>query len=252
MKAGTWVLLRGLTREAGHWGAALPLLAERLAPAAVVAVDLPGAGARWREPSPASIAAITEDLRRRVLPLAAPRRILGLSMGGMVALDWASRHSGELAGVLLVNTSVRGFASLAERLRPGAWPGLLKVLCTRDVAVAESTILQLTSARPSDHGGVVSEWIALRRRHPVGRTQALRQLVAAARFRAPALRPGVPMRVLCGARDTLVDPRCSRALAAAWSVPLAEHPAAGHDLPLDAPAWLADQALALDRALAAL
>lgn len=251
MKAGTWVLLRGLTRGAGHWGAALPLLAERLAPATVVAVDLPGAGARWCEPSPTSIAAITEDLRRRVLPLAAPRRILGLSMGGMVALDWASRHPGDLAGVLLVNTSVRGFGAITERLRPCAWTALLKVLCTRDLAAAESAILQWTSARPADHDGVVSEWIALRRRHPVARAQALRQLVAAARFLTPAQRPAVPVRVLCGARDALVDPRCSRALAAAWSVPLAEHPAAGHDLPLDAPAWLAEQALALDRALAA-
>ena len=41
--------------------------------------------------------------------------------------------------------------------------------------------------------------------------------------------------------DRLVSPRCSQRLAAAWKVPLALHPSAGHDLPLDDPDWLLAQ-----------
>ena len=43
--ASTWVLLRGLTRESGHWGVLPALLAERLPHARVLTIDLPGAGA---------------------------------------------------------------------------------------------------------------------------------------------------------------------------------------------------------------
>lgn len=250
MSAGTWILLRGLTRETGHWGAFLPLLAARLAPAAVIAVDLPGAGARWREPAPLTITATTDALRRHVQPLARPWRLLGLSMGGMVATDWAARHPQDLAGVVLVNSSMRGFGVVARRLQPSAWPALLGAWAARDRLAAEIAILHLTSSRPRDHAALPAEWAALWQRHPIGRGQALRQLLAAARFQAPSVRPGQPMRILCSARDAVVDPRCSHVLAAAWSVPLAEHPTAGHDLPLDAPEWVADEAARLAGAAA--
>lgn len=242
---GTWILLRGWTRESGHWGAFQPLLAARLAPAAVVALDLPGAGPRWREASPTRIAAITDDMCRQAAGLAPPWYLLGLSMGGMVALDWARRHPGSLAGVLLVNSSLRGIGRFTERLRPTAWPGLARVLLARHRLAAEAQILRLTSARPADHAARVPEWAALWRQHPMSHRQALRQLLAAARFSAPPGPPRVPLRVLCSAGDGLVDPACSRRLAAAWQLPWAEHPHAGHDLPLDAPQWVADQAALL-------
>lgn len=251
MSAGSWLLLRGLTREVGHWGAFLPTLAQALAPATVVALDLPGAGARWRERSPARIAAITDDLRAQARVLPRPWRVLGLSLGGMVALDWAARHPQELAAALLVNTSLRPFGSVAERLRPAAWPALAGVLLGGPAPAAERTILALTSARAAAHAAVLPEWAELRRRHPVSRANALRQLLAAARFGAPAVPPSVPLWLLCGAGDALVDPACSHRLARAWSLPLHEHPGAGHDLPLDAPAWVAAQAAALGRASAA-
>jgi hypothetical protein len=47
--------------------------------------------------------------------------------------------------------------------------------------------------------------------------------------------------VLCSAADTLVDPDCSRRIAAALGASLAVHPSAGHDLPLDDGAWMAEQ-----------
>jgi len=49
------------------------------------------------------------------------------------------------------------------------------------------------------------------------------------------------MLVLASAHDALVDPYCSRRLAQAWALPIAEHPTAGHDLPLDDGAWVVRQ-----------
>ena len=65
-----------------------------------------------------------------------------------------------------------------------------------------------------------------------------RQLLAAACFRAPDRCP-VAALVLSSAGDRLVSPRCSRAIAEHWRLPHRVHPDAGHDLPLDAPDWVA-------------
>jgi pimeloyl-ACP methyl ester carboxylesterase len=106
----------------------------------------------------------------------------------------------------------------------------------------EATILRLTSARPHEHADAPAAWAAIRAARPVSASSALRQLLAAASYRAPRERPPVPLLLLCGAADRLVDPRCSKALARRWGTALATHPDAGHDLPLDEPAWVAAQA----------
>ena len=108
-------------------------------------------------------------------------------------------------------------------------------------AAREATILRLTSRLAGKRAAIVQAWSAWRREQPVATANALRQLWAAARYRAPAHRPAVPLLVLAGAGDELVDPCCSRRLAALWQTAFAEHPAAGHDVPLDDGAWVARQ-----------
>jgi pimeloyl-ACP methyl ester carboxylesterase len=88
---------------------------------------------------------------------------------------------------------------------------------------------------------VLPAWIAYRRDSPVARANAVRQLIAAARFRAPPAPPACPVLVLASAADRLVDVRCSRGLALAWRARYAEHPRAVHDLPLDDGPWVAQR-----------
>jgi pimeloyl-ACP methyl ester carboxylesterase len=159
----------------------------------------------------------------------------------MVALDWAARHPVELAAAVLVNTSLAGISPLHHRLRPAAWPALAALLMAGNALQRESTILRLTSARPQEHADAPAAWAGIRAARPVSARNALRQLLAAARYRAPRDKPPVPLLLLCGARDRLVDPRCSSALARHWGATLAVHPDAGHDLPLDDAAWVAAQ-----------
>mgnify|MGYP006213324299 FL=1 len=83
--------------------------------------------------------------------------------------------------------------------------------------------------------------MGVRRQRPVSGRNALRQLLAAARYRAPATAPQPPLLLLASRHDQLVASRCSQALAAAWNLPLVMHPFAGHDLPLDDPAWVVEQ-----------
>jgi pimeloyl-ACP methyl ester carboxylesterase len=80
---------------------------------------------------------------------------------------------------------------------------------------------------------------------------ALRQLWAASRFVAPLTTPTIPTLLLASTHDALVSVECSRAIAHQWKLQLAEHPTAGHDLPLDDAGWVIEQVLCWKTLLAA-
>ena len=238
----TWVLLRGLTREARHWGDFADVLRRAMPGARVVALDLPGCGRRRDRPAPARIGPIVQCVREdlRESGEAPPVHLLGLSLGAMVAIDWASRYPEEVAACVLVNTSTRAFSPFRERLRPRNYPLLAKLalpgLADRE---RESAILGLTSAGGDPGGTIVEAWTGYRRDCPTSGGNALRQLLAAMRYGGGREAPPVPTLVLASEGDRLVDPSCSRALAARWKAAIELHPSAGHDLPLDDGEWVA-------------
>jgi pimeloyl-ACP methyl ester carboxylesterase len=237
-----WVLLRGLTREAGHWGGFVEVLKARLGESQVLAIDLPGNGRLHREPSPTRVQHLLAHCRGqlRAMGAAPPYHLFAMSLGAMVAIEWADSHADELAGCVLVNTSLGGVSAPWQRLRPAALGTLLRLALGRaDDRAWEAAILRLTARCVADPQATLGAWLALRRERPVSRANALRQLLAAARYRAPARRPAVPMLLLASRLDALVDVCCSRTLAGRWQLVLAEHPSAGHDLPLDDPQWTA-------------
>jgi pimeloyl-ACP methyl ester carboxylesterase len=241
----TWVLLRGLTREARHWGGFAERLADRLHPTdEVVALDLPGNGSLHDLQSPPSIpgmaAACREELARRGLK--PPYVFVGMSLGGMVALHGAYVYADEVAGCVLINSSLRGHSAAWQRLRPANYTRLCRFfLPGLSPLERERRVLLMTSADPQRHAGVAEHWTAMATQQPVSRSNALRQLIAAARYRPPAKPPARPLLLLASAGDRLVSPSCSQRLAADWELPLRMHPTAGHDLTLDDPEWTAQQ-----------
>jgi pimeloyl-ACP methyl ester carboxylesterase len=246
----TWILLRGLTREARHWGA----LPDALRAAGVLAhddvlltPDLPGNGEQARVRSPRHVAGMVALLRDELARqhVRGPYCVLAMSLGGMVATDWAQRFPGEVSRLVLINTSMRPFSRAPQRLRRAAWPDLLRVMRQWQDADAnmaegiEATIHARTCNARDTLSADLAAWTAIRRSAPVSRANALRQLWAAAAFRAARTAPACPVLVLSSRGDRLVDPVCSLQLARAWQVPHVEHPAAGHDLPHDDAAWVA-------------
>lgn len=238
----TWVLLRGLTREARHWGGFADVLQRVMPEARVVVLDLPGCGVRRDRRSPARIEAIVRCLREDLRPSAGlqPLHLLGLSLGAMVAVEWMTRYPKEVSACVLVNASLRAFSPFYKRLSPRNYPLLARLalpgLSGRE---RESAILALTSNRGDPGGEIVRTWTGYRRDCPVSRSDAFRQLVAAARYGGGRSAPPVPTLVLAGEGDRLVDPDCSRTLALKWKAELQVHPTAGHDLPLDDGEWVA-------------
>lgn len=259
MHAPVWLLLRGLTRDQRHWGDFPRHLAEALPPGArVVCIDLPGNGVLNHLRSADRVEGLVEQAREQVRAhglSGQPVHLLAMSLGAMVAAAWADAHPDEVAAAVLVNTSLRPFSPFWQRLRPGAWGPLLACLLPGTGAERwERNILQLTSQlavhRP-DAAQRLQQWADWRRAYPVSRANALRQLRAAMAFRAPAAPPLVPLLLLNGAADALVHPACSQAVARAWQRPIVVHPAAGHDLPLDDPAWVVAEVVRWGQALEA-
>lgn len=248
-----WILLRGLTRESGHW----PHLPEHLRAAGiegdVAFADLPGAGRYVGDRAPLGMTATTDFVRARLAAAgpAPPYRLIALSLGAMVAVDWAQRFPEEIEALVLINTSMRRYSGPLERLRPAAWPAIARMAwrwsprSTEGSASAkrrnvEAIVHALTCVRTDTREADLTEWTALFERAPPTRTNALRQLCAAGRFRGAPLAPRCPTLVLASRGDALVHPACSANLAAAWGAAIVTHPWAGHDLAHDDPVWLAE------------
>ena len=237
----TWILLRGLTRESGHWGPFTGPLAAALPGCEVLALDLPGNGHLYQQASPTQVEDMVAHCRTALArrQITGPVHLLGMSLGAMVAVAWSAAYPMEVAAQVLINTSLRPFSPFYQRLRPGNYARLLRLaLPGATPEMWERSILRITSN--AAHPNLLPLWLALRQRHPVSRANALRQLLAAARFTAPS-RLATPTLLLASAQDQLVSVACSHALARQWQCPLQVHPAAGHDLPLDDGGWVVQQ-----------
>ncbi|MCX7167450.1 MAG: alpha/beta hydrolase [Rhodocyclales bacterium] len=239
-----WVLLRGLTRESRHWGRFPEHLGAALGDARVICLDLPGNGKLNGTASLPSVEAMADWCHAEIarLGIAPSVQVLAMSLGAMVAVAWAARHPHDIAAAVLVNTSLRPVSPFYRRLRPTNYLRLIRLFGfgTSDREL-ESAILQMTTRLLSNPAEVIEQWLQWRRESPVTKRNALLQLLAAARYRAPQGRPLDSLLLLAGARDALVNPRCSLQLADQWKVPIALHPEAGHDLPLDDDTWVLAQ-----------
>ena len=237
----SWILLRGLAREARHWGAFTARFAQQCGNEVVVALDLPGNGEFHLQASPTHVCKLVEFLRLqlRVKLVPPPYNLLAMSLGGMVAADWAQRYPNEVTRLVLINTSMRPFSSAPQRLRPANWPQLA-LLAARwsDADYAERVIHQLTCNHAASIESDIAVWRQIRKASPISATNAARQLLAAARYSCAPTAPACSVLVLSSSADHLVHPQCSAQLAAAWQARAHQHPWAGHDLPHDDAAWV--------------
>jgi pimeloyl-ACP methyl ester carboxylesterase len=248
-----WLLLRGLGREQRHFQHFSALLRSQLGAEAVLHIDLAGAGTEFRRRPASCVPWLARDVAGRLASVApsgaSPANetdwwLLGLSLGGMVALELCRIWAWRVRGCVVINSSSR-ITAPAGRLRPSALPRLLAIAASRNETARETKLLRLTSELPSAER---ARWArvsaSFAREAPVSRCTMARQLWAAAHFQPPLpAEVPVPLLFLGSRRDRLVNPEASRSLARYYSAPYAEHPWAGHDLPLDDPAWVCEHAL---------
>lgn len=254
-----WLLIRGLGREAAHWGPFPEALVAALpAGSRVHALDNPGVGSERAAKAPLTLRATSADLLRRWEALRAaqgmtePWGVVGISMGGMLALDMAAldmaagadaaRAGGEaarsgLAAVCVVNSSGAKGTTLRQRLTPRAAGAMLRCLLLPRHA-REAAMLRVTVRDEACVAQLLPSFQALAEARPLPFRTFMAQLAACSRWRAPTA-VSVPVLFVNSLGDELCAPDCSVALAQSLRAPLRSHPSAGHDLPAEDPAWLA-------------
>jgi len=242
----TWVLLRGLMRESRHWGDFPDYFQHTLGSDKVITLDFPGNGWLYAEASSASVAEMANHCRISLdqLGIPPPYRVIALSLGAMVAVEWSRQHPSEFERLVLINTSLAPLNPFYHRLRPENYFSLLSFLIHGSLRQREKLILRLTSTRQYTQPQIdtlLDQWESYAREYPVTRTNILRQLYAAIAFRASQTAPEVPLLLLAGQQDQLVNVKCSIELAHRWGIPIKLQPTAGHDLPLDDSEWVTRQ-----------
>jgi pimeloyl-ACP methyl ester carboxylesterase len=234
-----WILIRGLQREQGHFGDFGRDFAAAFPDATVSYLDLPGAGENHRGRAPFSVRKMVEMLRAQSSERGLQKPyLLGLSLGGMVAAEWAHRYPDELSGIVLINTSFGGYSPPWHRFSSLAMKTAMKLMRERDVLVRERHMTALGSNRPELLESTAARWAGIARARPVSRSNALRQLFAAATYRPTRRPPSVPHLLVVARGDRICDPRCTDAIAEVWGSRVAAHPSGGHDLTLDDAPWV--------------
>lgn len=237
------LLLRGLVREKRHWGSFLNILQESLLRTKIITLDLPGMGDQAKEVSPTSIREIVVHIRRRWLENVTGKEnwgIFGVSLGGMIALDWASTFENDFQLVVVANSSASNLSPLHHRLLFRSLPALSQTLMSLNSYERERAILNVTSRMLVDKNSQALSWSEFAPDKVSFVTTATRQLLAARGFSAPKNILS-PVFFLNSAKDGLVSSKCSEALSRFYRRPLFTHAEAGHDITLDAPDWVASK-----------
>ncbi len=159
-------------------------------------------------------------------------------MGAMVASAWAEQHPGEIARMVLINTSSRADSRFYQRLR---WRNYLRILRTAmqkdGLLVRERAILEMTARGLPQLESLARKYAAM---PPTASANFVRQIFASSLYSYPQA-PNCPVLFMASEGDNLVDPVCTRRLAGRWRAKLDVHPGADHDLPLLAPDWMIEK-----------
>ena len=180
---------------------------------------------------------------------AMPPVVIGHSLGGIVALELAARHPSRVAGVVAIASNARADHAHGEPRREAQrrWVvdhGLASLVRDRlavDYALASSdAMVDALVAQAERVGAAAFE-------------QQLDYAAARPGLLSPRRSLAVPVLALSGARDTLCPPRDGDEIAALGIHPSSHdtHPDAGHLLPMQQPAWVADRIVAFLRAIGA-
>ena len=204
------VFLHGIGGNRTNWHDQIPSFSEHFH---AVAWDARGYGASDDYAGPLDFAHFADDLRRLIDHLAVPRaHLVGLSMGGVIALDFVTRFPHRVATLTLCD-SLPGFGHLTpvqrnEFIRLRQEP-LLAGKEPRDIAPVVARTLLSKSPRPGRYERLVASISALHK------DSYIKTISGSVSYdRPPDLESiAVPTLIVVGDVDTLTPPATSRAMA---------------------------------------
>lgn len=238
-----WILLRGLVRGRGHWGSFVDVLKERRPDDQFEYLDLPGNGESNQLTSPLKIADYVKILRSQSQFVKEHKnfRLVGVSLGGMIATEWMRSFPLEVSKGFLVVTSASNFSVFYDRFKPINYLRAVKSL-PLSASERERNILEMIANNPRRIEAELPALAAYSEAYPIAQTNFARQLWAAAHYQFPDQAPG-DIKLIGTFGDNLVSPDCTLQIAKKWKLKAEMHPSAGHDISIDDPAWLVEQLL---------
>lgn len=241
MSKRSWIFLRGLSRGRGHWGDFPELFRQRIPQDEVELIDLPGNGERCQEKSPWQISQYVPLIAEQSQFLRDGKRIhlLGLSLGGMIAVEWAQQSPQQLEKIYLGVTSSQ-LSPFYQRMQAHNYPALLKLLSMKSVFQREKIIMHMIANSEERIQKLLPQMSAYSEKYPLRRGNFVRQIAAASTVEFPEA-PPIPTVLLGSWGDKLVSPQCTQTLAKRWKIEARMHAWAGHDIPIDDPQWLIEQ-----------
>lgn len=243
----TWIFLRGLGRSQKHWGDFPKKFQKKmnLREQDILHLDLAGNGTEANRKSYTQIADQVEDLRRRLKNHQPPFAIMSISLGSMVALEWAKKYPNEISRIILMNTSCNNLCYPHQRfqfLNPVVLKSVIKFLWqgsshfNQETAVLKMTAQNLNSdlqdRLAKDFSHIQSTSII----------NLIRQIRMASKFVMPKnFATHIRLDFLVGEKDQLVNPECTKKMAQHCGHEAKVHLVAGHDLPLEDGDWILEQ-----------
>ena len=241
-----WILLRGLGRHSLFWND-FPLRLEKELKETdkVLCLDLPGLNGEKTKFK--SISDITDQMREKWLSQKGDGAwsIAAISLGGMVAMNWASRYPEDFNHLITINSSDAKLSPVYERLTPRAAKYLLKILKEPSLRNKEKYVLEATSNLIEINETLLDQYEAIAHKSKINLKILIKQLWAAFNFKSPD-QIKTSYTVLTSRGDKFVSYRCSQKLAKRYGASIYIHDTAGHDLPLDDPNWVIQRMKELD------
>lgn len=240
------ILLRGLLRGKGHWGDFPQQLEEKLQ-VKVSCIDLPGVGDFLKTTPPFHIFGIAEFIHTQALKEIDFSKevvgVLGLSLGGMVALEMMAHFKGDYAKSMVVNTS-SNLSPKTKRLRKQIWMDVAKLALETNKVKREEKVVEKVVNSPEGRERAFHAWSKFIKDFKFHALTPVAQLRAASGFRPSVeLRNSENICLVSSMGDLFVDPSCSELLHQRYGWQLRSHPWGGHDLAWDDPQWLLSEAL---------
>ncbi|MEN9304004.1 MAG: hypothetical protein RL264_2433 [Bacteroidota bacterium] len=235
-------LIRGLSRESGHWGDFLTYLSKEFPTANFFLLDLPGSGENRANNSPSTIPKIVDFISNKYLVNESDFNIvLASSLGGVVAYEWVMRFPDYFSGIVLMNTSFKPICKNTERVKPKVLFKLLKILLHPKVLKREKMVLEINTNKAEIPIELIEKWVDIQEKRKMSKWNIFMQAIAGHRYRVAKKSIPIPLLMLGSKMDKLVCSQCIQRVHNVFGGTLIWHETAGHCLPLDEPNWVAIQ-----------
>ena len=236
-------LLRGLTRESGHWGASFTEnLLQEFPNSKLSFLDLPGSGIYHNEKAGLTVNKLMEFMREREIDninkTCGKNIIMATSLGGMVAVEWIDKHPGDFQGLVMISSSFKRICTMDERAKPDVRKEMFQVMFEKDLSNREALLLRINSNDSLHFSDNLEAWVKIQTEQPMTKANILRQTIAGMRYEFSGSLPNIPVLIIGSKGDRLVSETCIAKVHNEFGGELVWHETSGHGVPIDAPEWL--------------